>query len=297
MKIIFLLIPLLFSGITVSEFPYYNSDFITINGTAIHYREWTGTSDTTLILLHGFGAHTFSYDSLIERLPDSWHIIAYDRPGFGFTKRKFDNISIYSYEKQPQLLKVMMDSLHIDNAIIGGHSAGGYTALLFAKAYPDRVKSLILLDASFSGRHVNPFLRWLISLPLIRNITLNRIRSLQDAGLDIIYKSWYDKNKITDITLFEYQKPLGYKNWDKALYYLTIGNNPRLSAEDFHQMDFPVLIISGKQDSIIPYTQSIENSRHFPDVHLHIIDSCGHLPQEERPDITAFHIMDFLRSN
>lgn len=297
MKLIFLLIPLLFSGITVSELPYYNSDFITINGTTIHYREWAGTSDTTLILLHGFGAHTFSFDSLIERLPDSWHIIAYDRPGFGFTKRTFDNVSMYSYEKQSHIIKVMLDSLHIDNAIIGGHSAGGYTALLFAKAYPDRVKSLILLDASFFGRQINPFLRWLISLPLVRNITLNRIRSLQDAGLDIIYKSWYDKSKITDITLFEYQRPLECENWDKALYYLTIGNNPPLSQEDFQQMDYPVLIISGKQDSIIPCTQSIENARYFPNAHLHIIDSCGHIPQEERPDKTSRLIIDFIRSN
>jgi len=39
------------------------------------------------ILLHGFGANTFSYRFVTEPLSAYGDVIAYDRPGFGFTQR------------------------------------------------------------------------------------------------------------------------------------------------------------------------------------------------------------------
>ena len=41
----------------------------------------------TFILLHGFGASTFSWREVMAPLAEAGQVIAYDRPGFGLTER------------------------------------------------------------------------------------------------------------------------------------------------------------------------------------------------------------------
>ena len=62
------------------------SKFIEINGIKVHYIEY-GSGPETIILLHGFGASTFSWREVMEPLGKEYRVIAYDWIGFGLTER------------------------------------------------------------------------------------------------------------------------------------------------------------------------------------------------------------------
>ncbi|MEL0237102.1 MAG: hypothetical protein VW952_01775, partial [Aquiluna sp.] len=64
------------------------SQFVNFAGHDVHIIEaGDPNSENLLILLHGFGASSFSYKDTLEPLAEVAHVIAYDRAAFGFTER------------------------------------------------------------------------------------------------------------------------------------------------------------------------------------------------------------------
>ena len=72
--------------VTETEFADPDSKFIEINDVTVHYKEM-GTGETTFILLHGFGASTYSWREVMDDFSQHGRVIAYDRPAFGLTER------------------------------------------------------------------------------------------------------------------------------------------------------------------------------------------------------------------
>ena len=63
-----------------------DSQFIQVNGLSVHYKKY-GDGEPVIILLHGFGASTFSWREVVQPLSQTGTVIAYDRPAFGLTER------------------------------------------------------------------------------------------------------------------------------------------------------------------------------------------------------------------
>ena len=63
-----------------------DSRFIAIRNVDVHYKI-EGKGDNVLILLHGFGASTFTWHKVIKPLSKNYTLIAYDRTGFGYSSR------------------------------------------------------------------------------------------------------------------------------------------------------------------------------------------------------------------
>ena len=69
-----------------------------IDGLKIFYREAGRESDPTLLLLHGFPASSFMFRELIERLSDSFHLVAPDYPGFGYSDAPSSQTFSYTFD-------------------------------------------------------------------------------------------------------------------------------------------------------------------------------------------------------
>jgi alpha-beta hydrolase superfamily lysophospholipase len=63
-----------------------NSRFVEVNGLRVHTKQ-AGKGQPALVLLHGFGASTFSWREVLAPLAEVGTVIAFDRPGFGLTSR------------------------------------------------------------------------------------------------------------------------------------------------------------------------------------------------------------------
>lgn len=278
-----------------------DSRFIDVNGVNVHYKE-SGTGEPVIILLHGFGANTFSWREVMEPLSAVGRVIAFDRPAFGLTERplpgEWQGENPYSQAGQVALTLGLMDALGIERAILVGNSAGGAVAAELALEYPQRVTGLALVDAAIYTRSGAPdwMQPWLDS-PLFNKWGPFFTRSLAgEQGQQFLQMAWADPAKITADILAGYQTSFLVERWDEALWQLTKTSGEALSSARMGQLTMPVVVISGAEDQIIPITDSQRLAAEIPGAQLHLLEACGHLPQEECPQTFLPLLVDFAAS-
>jgi len=276
-----------------------DSMFVEINNISIHYKI-SGEGYPLIILLHGFGASTFSWREVMEPLSEEFTVVAFDRPGFGLTYRPFGeelkDFNPYSLEGQVELTALLIQYFGFEKAILIGNSAGGLTALETALKYPDKVLGLVLVDAAIYSANADSFLfRLLTSTPQVRYLGPLVSRAFLGNSRNLLDLAWYDTGKLTPDILEGYEKPLKAENWDRALWELTLARKPY----DYSKIPIihvPSLVITGENDRIVPVEDSVRLAKELPLAQLSIIPDTGHLPHEESPGEFLEIVMPFLRS-
>ena len=276
-----------------------DSQFIEINGLSVHTKQ-QGTDTPAFILLHGFGASTFSWREVMAPLSEKGLVIAYDRPAFGLTERptEWEGKNPYSQANNIELLLGLMDAKDIDQAVLVGNSAGGTLATAFTLAHPERVLALIEVDAAiYQTRPDSALLNWLLNSPQVDHIGPLIARRLAGAqGEAFIESAWYNPTQLEENPeiLAGYRKPLQAENWDRALWEHTLAADPPGLADHLSTISVPTLVISGEYDQIVPVESSVRLAEDIPGAELVILENCGHLPQEECPEAFLQAIEDFL---
>jgi pimeloyl-ACP methyl ester carboxylesterase len=276
-----------------------DSLFMQINDLNVHLKR-RGAGEPAFILLHGFGASTFSWREVMEPLAEDGTVIAYDRPAFGLTERPLDweGVNPYSQESNIDLLLGLMDAEGIDQAILVGNSAGGTVATAFTLAHPERVLALIQVSAAiYQTRPDSPVLGWLLGTPQVDHIgPLITRRLAGEQGDAFIRSAWFDPTRVdADPEIIAgYRQPLMAENWDRALWEHTQATGAPGLAERLSEIQVPTLVISGAQDRIVPVENSLRLAEDIPGAQLVVIENCGHLPQEECPEPFLAAINDFI---
>ena len=263
-----------------------DSVFLEINDLNVHLKI-RGSGEPVFILLHGFGASTFSWREVIDPLSAYGMVIAYDRPAFGLTERpiNWEGQNPYSQESNLDLLIGLMDAMRIEQAILVGNSAGGTLATAFKLAYPERVQALIQVNAAiYQTRPDAPLLNWLLRTPQVDHIgPLITRRLAGEQGDAFIRSAWSDPTPVltNPEIIAGYRKPLMAENWDRALWEHTKATRAPGLAERLDQIQVPTQVIAGEDDQIVPLENSLRLAADIPGSSLVVIENCGHLPQEE----------------
>jgi pimeloyl-ACP methyl ester carboxylesterase len=292
-------VPPLAGGQSEESLADADSNFIEVNGLKVHYKDY-GQGEPVMILLHGFGASTFSWREVIRPLGAHGRAIAFDRPAFGLTERPMPETwqgeNPYTLDFQASLIIGLMDALDVDRAILIGNSAGGTVALLTALKYPERVQALVLVDAAiYTGGGAPSWIRPLLNTPQMNRLGPLLARSLAgERGMAFLRSAWHDPSKITPEVIEGYRKPLRVVNWDRALWELTKASRDSDLAQHLSQIKQPTLVISGDDDRIVPVEQSIRLAKELPDAQLVVIPNCGHVPQEECPQAFLNAVLPFV---
>lgn len=265
-----------------------NSQFMEIDGVYVHYQEIQSNSETLIILLHGFGSSTYSWQKVMQPISSFGAVLAYDRPGFGLTERVLPyrevNNNPYTLEYQSQILLAFIEAKKADNIILVGNSAGGTVAIQTALAYPDRINALILISPAVYGNGGAPkWIKPLLNLPQMDRLGPVLVRTIRERGLEILELAWSDPEKISEEDLANYQKPLSVDRWDVGLWEFTKANGENDVDSRISEISIPVLVITGSDDRIIPAEQSVQLASELPNASLVVIPDCGHVPQEECP--------------
>src|SRR5512132_4332188 len=118
--------------------------FIDVAGVKLHFLE--RGSGTPVVLLHGNGvlAQDFVGSGVLEHLAAHHRVVAFDRPGFGFSERPRNRT--WTPEAQADLLRSAFERLRIERPVVVGHSWGTLVALALALNHPERVHGLLLLS-------------------------------------------------------------------------------------------------------------------------------------------------------
>jgi len=121
--------------------------FVEADGVRLHYIE--RGQGPVLVLLHGNGVFSSDFDEsgLITRAAERYRVIAFDRPGYGYSARP--RTTVWTPENQARLLHRALQEIHVDSAIVVGHSWGTLVALSMALQVPDFVRGLVLLSGYY----------------------------------------------------------------------------------------------------------------------------------------------------
>lgn len=120
------------------------SFFIRLPKPPLSVRLFDAGRGEPLVLIHGGGATLAQFAPLIGSLESEFHIYAPDRPGCGLTD-KLDYTGVSIRRQAVDFMTSLFDSLKLQRAAVAGCSIGGYWALVFALAAPERVTKLVLL--------------------------------------------------------------------------------------------------------------------------------------------------------
>ena len=277
-----------------------DSVFLEINGLDVHLKR-SGQGEPVFILLHGFGASTFSWREVIDPLSEYGVVIAYDRPAFGLTERplNWEGANPYTQESNIALLLGLMDEMGIEQAILVGNSAGGTLGTAFTLEHPNRVQALIQVNAAiYQTRPDVPILNWLFSTPQVDHIGPLIARRLAGGQGDAFIRSaWSDPSQVEENPeiIAGYRRPLMADNWDRALWEHTKAASAPGLAERLIDIQVPTLVIAGADDQIVPLEASLRLAEDIPGTSLVVIENCGHLPQEECPVDFLAAIDNFIK--
>jgi pimeloyl-ACP methyl ester carboxylesterase len=121
--------------------------FVTVNGVRLHYIE--KGEGPPVVLLHGnvVTAEDFQRSGVLDLLARRHRVIAFDRPGFGYSDRPHG--SAWGARKQAELLKKAFVILGINRPVVLGHSLGAAVALALAINHTDALKGLVLLSGYY----------------------------------------------------------------------------------------------------------------------------------------------------
>src|SRR5262249_42437443 len=112
------------------------------NGVTLNYV--SAGSGRPVVLIHGNpGSHHDFTLSVFEKLSQSYHVIAFDRPGHGFSERH-DSVKT-TVEVQAEIICAALQKLSIDKPVLVGHSWGGALVLAAAIACGDDLSGIVLL--------------------------------------------------------------------------------------------------------------------------------------------------------
>lgn len=120
----------------------YETFGVNVPGGTLHVGRW-GKGERTLIAIHGITANHLSMNPLADQLGDDYTVIAPDLRG---RAGSFEVPGPAGMARHADDVVAVMDHAGIADAVVLGHSMGGFVAVVLAHKAPDRVRSLVLLD-------------------------------------------------------------------------------------------------------------------------------------------------------
>jgi pimeloyl-ACP methyl ester carboxylesterase len=109
--------------------------------------DWGGDGDN-LVFLAGLSMNAHSFDNFAPRFTDTHRVLGITRRGHGASTWPD---SVYSIERLVEDIRIVLDTLGVERAMLAGHSFGGDELTRFASEYPDRVEGLVYIDAGYDG--------------------------------------------------------------------------------------------------------------------------------------------------
>jgi len=275
--------------------------YATIEGNNVFYREAGSKIAPTILLLHGFPSSSHMFRDLIPALADSYHVVAPDLPGFGFSdapnRRKFR----YTFDHLAKVIDGFTRTIGLERFAIYIFDYGAPVGLRLAMAHPEQIIAII----SQNG---------------------NAYEEGLSQGWNPIQKYWKEPTAENRATLRDFLKPEATKSQylygvqdairvapesyelDSALLarpgndeiqldlFLDYASNVALYPkfqEYFRTKKPPLLAVWGKSDPFFLPVGAEAFKRDNPDAEVNFYDT-GHFALETHAEEIASTIRDFL---
>ncbi len=274
--------------------------FITIGGVRLHYIE--RGRGPVIVLLHGNGvmAQDFIQSGIFDELAENRRVIAFDRPGFGFSDRPRSRI--WGPDAQARLLRAALLKLDVKRAVVVGHSWGTLVALAMALRDQAATAGLVLVSGYYfpSVRSDAAFGSW-PAVPLIGDIMRYTISPLLGRLMaPLVYRKMFAPSPVPPRFAREFPLELAVRpSQIRASAAETALMIPGAAAliDRYRELTIPVAIMGGMGERIVD-TESQSGRLHaeLPQSTLHRVPEAGHMLHHIVPDEVVAVIQETARA-
>lgn len=256
---------------------------VMVDGRRWPYLEGGDASKPVLVMIHGFGADKDHWTFYAPWLTRDYRLIAPDLPGFGENDR--DGELPFDVESQAARLKAFLDALGLDRPHLGGNSMGGWIALKFAIDYPDRLRTLTLMNnAGIVGANESELQR----LAADRDYNPLVLASLEDADRLIAFVVRKPTHVPARLKPVIYADALKHRDLlDKIFWVIADEMEEKPLNDELGKVKVPTLIIWGRHDKLIDVSCVAVLEQGIAGSTSHIFDHVAHVPMMEDPKATA----------
>lgn len=238
-----------------------------------------------IVLLHGFPLDGTVWDKVVTKLSDNYTVIVPDLPGAGQSSFHGAGVSI---DDMAESVKVILEREGIKNAIVAGHSMGGYAAIAFADLYPQMAAGLGMIHSTATADTEEK-----------KEQRKKSIALFEKGGKDAFIKQMIPtlfaeqnrerfKGEIADIT----EQALLTENKSMVAFYNAMINRPDRT-NVLKEAEMPVLWVIGENDGIIPAKNLMQQTSLANVNFVHTHGECGHMSMVEVPDDLVDNIKSF----
>ncbi len=114
-----------------------------VRGINIFYREAGAPNAPAVLLIHGFPTSSHMFRELIPRLAESYHVVAPDLPGFGFSDAPDRSQFRYTFENLATIIAEFTDAIGLHRFAIYVFDYGAPVGFRLALAHPGRITAII----------------------------------------------------------------------------------------------------------------------------------------------------------
>jgi pimeloyl-ACP methyl ester carboxylesterase len=258
------------------------------NGVKTNYLE-AGTGPA-VVLVHGSGPGVTAYANwrlVMPALAESFHVIAPDMVGFGFSERPTD--IQYGLQTWADQVVGVLDSLGLPKASIVGNSFGGAIALRVATQHPERVDKLVLMGSMGVDFPITDGLErvWgytpsFENMRKVLDVFAYDRALVPDELAEVRYRASMQPGFQES---YEAMFPAPRQRWVEAM---------RTPDELIRRVPHETLVVHGREDKVIPVQTSFELAHLIDRAELHVYPHCGHWSQIERSTDFNRLVHDFL---
>lgn len=258
---------------------------VSVDGLDIHYRE-TGAG-TPVVLVHGFTGNSRNWALTVPALRHRYRVVSPDLPGHGLSGRTA-RPEDYTLEAMAKRVAVLAERLGLEPYHLVGHSMGGMIAQVIALSWPERLRSLVLVDTSAEPPD------------MLRTQERARLLELaREGGMEAVWEAQLAMNPMAEQLraqpefLQTWREQFLMTSADAYVYCARAMAQRRPLLDELQQLSLPVLIVCGENDEpfVAPSRRMHERIRGSE---LAFIPRCGHTPQIERPDEFNRLLLAFL---
>lgn len=283
--------------VLVAKYGRPNSHFIDLpGGVRVHYLDSGPAGAPPIVLIHGFGDNSFSWDGWTKVLAGDHRVIAIDLPGHGLTTSPTDFPA--APDRYADLVDAFAQAIGLSSFAVAGNSLGGGVAWQLAVRHPARVSALILVDAAgwpSQTLNKNPPLAFrLMRYKLGRDI----LASIDNMPLirEGLKKDVVDQSVLTepfiqrwaDLQRMPGHRPILMSLRPGAL----VASNQTLAP-----IKVPTLILWGRQDQLIDVDAAHKFADAISGSRLIVYPDAGHLLMVDQPGRSAADVAKFLAAH
>jgi 2-hydroxymuconate-semialdehyde hydrolase len=263
--------------------------------------ETRGAKGPALLMVHGIPTNARLWRKVQDFLESQYRTFAMDMLGYGQSDMPLDEFQ-HTLSNQAEVIKEVIVGLGLKGEVIlVGHDHGGGACQILASKYGDHISRLVLIDPVAFDEW--PVLEVEAFNDLVGANDETLIAALKQAAAafpallrtgSFEKKAFTDKNVKQNYLSFWGRGP-GLTGFKSLIKVCTEPTNKETMSVDHSQIKCPTLVCWAEHDAWMP----VEAGRRLKKaiggpVRFEVIERAGHYVQEDRPDVVANYIDDFV---